>query len=92
MTVQPLRVCLGLTLALEQVSRSGVGGDIWIYIASITSIIKVKPPSGSAPLLLGGTESSSAFARWPQAGVVYTSLCKIATFFYILLVIVCANL
>ena len=28
MSVQPLRVCLGLTLALEQVSRSGVEGDV----------------------------------------------------------------
>jgi len=54
MTVQPLRVCLGLTLALEQVSRRGVGGDVWICITSITSNIKVKPPLGSAPLLLGG--------------------------------------
>jgi hypothetical protein len=36
--------------------RRGVGGDVMIYVASTTTIIKVKPPLGTAPLLPIGTK------------------------------------
>ena len=36
--------------------RRGVGGDVMIYVASTTAIIKVKPPLGTAPLLPIGTK------------------------------------
>ena len=47
---------INLTRITSAPLRRGVGGDVMIYVASTTTIIKVKPPLGTAPLLPIGTK------------------------------------
>jgi hypothetical protein len=65
---------INLTRITSAPLRRGVGGDVMIYVASTTSIIKVKPPLESTPRLLGGVAAGRGGFH-PQLNLfIYTPL------------------